>query len=84
MMNTKRKVLIGVVLLLVLAAQAGILRPEMRVGAGAALAAGLVAVGARTNRRPGGRVGHRRAVGGWQVAEVAHHRGLEGEVDVGG
>lgn len=49
--------LIGVVLLLVLAAQAGILRPEMRVGAGAVLAVGLVAVGARINRRPGGRVG---------------------------
>ena len=46
--------LIGVVLLLVLAAQAGILRPEMRVGAGAVLAVGLVAVGARINRRPGG------------------------------
>ena len=49
--------LIGVVLLLVLAAQAGILRPEMRVGAGAVLAAALVLVGVRLNRRPGGRVG---------------------------
>ncbi|MGE2716710.1 DUF2339 domain-containing protein, partial [Mycolicibacterium litorale] len=49
--------LIGVVLLLVLAAQAGILRPEIRVGAGAALAAGLVAVGCRVNAREGGRVG---------------------------
>jgi uncharacterized membrane protein len=49
--------LIGVVLLLVLAAQAGILRPEIRVDAGAALAAALVAIGVRLNRRPGGRVG---------------------------
>ena len=48
--------LIGVVLLLVLAAQAGILRPEIRVGAGAVLAGGVggVAVGCT---RPGGRVG---------------------------
>ncbi len=49
--------LIGVVLLLVLAAQAGILRPEIRVGAGAVLAGALVAVAARLNTRPGGRVG---------------------------
>jgi Predicted membrane protein (DUF2339) len=49
--------LIGVVLLLVLAAQAGILRPEIRVGAGAFLAGALVAVAAGLNRRPGGRVG---------------------------
>jgi uncharacterized membrane protein len=49
--------LIGVVLLLVLAAQAGILRPEFRVGAGAVLAAGLVAAACRLRRRPGGRVG---------------------------
>ncbi|BCI53674.1 hypothetical protein NIIDNTM18_29520 [Mycolicibacterium litorale] len=49
--------LIGVVLLLVLAAQAGVLRPEIRVAAGALLAAGLVAVGCRVNRRAGGRVG---------------------------
>ncbi|ORB17171.1 DUF2339 domain-containing protein, partial [Mycolicibacterium monacense] len=49
--------LIGVVLLLVLAAQAGILRPEIRVGAGALLAAALVAVGCRINSRDGGRVG---------------------------
>ena len=49
--------LIGVVLLLVLAAQAGILRPEIRVGAGAVLAGALVAVAARFNARPGGRVG---------------------------
>ncbi len=49
--------LIGVVLLLVLAAQAGILRPEIRVGAGAVLAGVLVAVAARLSPRPGGRVG---------------------------
>ena len=49
--------LIGVVLLLVLAAQAGILRPEIRVGAGAMLAGALVVVAARMNSRPGGRVG---------------------------
>lgn len=49
--------LIGVVLLLVLAAQAGILRPQIRVGAGALLAGALVAVAARMNVRPGGRVG---------------------------
>ncbi len=49
--------LIGVVLLLVLAAQAGILRPEIRVAAGALLAGALVAVAARLNSRTGGRVG---------------------------
>jgi uncharacterized membrane protein len=49
--------LIGVVLLLVLAAQAGILRPEIRVGAGALLAGALVGVATRLNARPGGRVG---------------------------
>jgi uncharacterized membrane protein len=49
--------LVGVVLLVVLAAQAGILRPEIRVGAGALLAAGLVGIGAWLNRRPGGRIG---------------------------
>ncbi|RDH75541.1 DUF2339 domain-containing protein [Mycolicibacterium moriokaense] len=49
--------LIGVVLLLVLAAQAGILRPEIRVSAGALLAGALVAVGVRLNAREGGRVG---------------------------
>ncbi|MGJ0118368.1 DUF2339 domain-containing protein [Williamsia sp. MIQD14] len=48
--------LVGVVLLLVLAAQAGILRPEVRVGAGGLLAAALVAIGARERRR-GSRVG---------------------------
>ena len=49
--------LIGVVLLLVLAAQAGILRPEIRIGAGAMLAGALVAVGSWLYARPGGRVG---------------------------
>lgn len=49
--------LVGVVLLLVLAAQAGILRPEIRVGMGALLAGGLVAVAYRLHARPGGRVG---------------------------
>ena len=49
--------LTGVVLLLVLAAQAGILRPEVRVTAGAVLAAGLVGTGWWWYRRPGGQVG---------------------------
>ncbi|TRW83306.1 DUF2339 domain-containing protein [Mycolicibacterium sp. 018/SC-01/001] len=49
--------LIGVVLLLVLAAQAGILRPEFRVAGGAVLAAALVGAGWRLQSRPGGRVG---------------------------
>jgi uncharacterized membrane protein len=49
--------LIGVVLLLVLAAQAGILRPEIRVGAGAVLAAALVAAAGWLYARPGGHVG---------------------------
>ncbi|MEO3760610.1 DUF2339 domain-containing protein [Mycobacterium sp. B14F4] len=49
--------LIGVVLLLVLAAQAGILRPEIRVAAGAVLAAALVGAGAWLYTRPGGRTG---------------------------
>ena len=49
--------LIGVVLLLVLAAQAGILRPEIRVGAGALLAGALVAAAWWLYARPGGRVG---------------------------
>jgi uncharacterized membrane protein len=49
--------LIGVVLLLVLAAQAGILRPEFRVAGGALLAVALVAAGAWLYARPGGRVG---------------------------
>ncbi|CRZ14460.1 hypothetical protein BN2156_01310 [Mycolicibacterium neworleansense] len=49
--------LTGVVLLLVLAAQAGILRPEFRVAAGAVLAGGLIGAGWWLYRRPGGRVG---------------------------
>ncbi|MGY4709050.1 DUF2339 domain-containing protein [Mycolicibacterium sp. CBM1] len=49
--------LVGVVLLLVLAAQAGLLRPELRVAAGAALAAALVGVAVRLHARAGGRVG---------------------------
>jgi len=49
--------LIGVALLLVLAAQAGLLRPEFRVGAGAVLAAGLVFGATRLKTRPGGTVG---------------------------
>ena len=49
--------LIGVVLLLVLAAQAGLLRPELRVAAGGVLGAVLVGIGMRLHARPGGRVG---------------------------
>ncbi|MGD9621228.1 MAG: DUF2339 domain-containing protein [Mycolicibacterium sp.] len=49
--------LIGVVLLLVLAAQAGILRPEFRVAAGAILAGALVGAAGWLHNRPGGRVG---------------------------
>lgn len=49
--------LIGVVFLLVLAAQAGMLRPEIRVAAGAVLAAGLVGAGWWLYLRPGGRIG---------------------------
>lgn len=49
--------LVGVVSLLVLAAQAGILRPEVRVAAGAVLAAVLVGAAVWLDRRPGGRVG---------------------------
>ncbi|MCV7422761.1 DUF2339 domain-containing protein [Mycobacterium yunnanensis] len=49
--------LVGVALLLVLAAQAGMLSPGVRVAAGAALAVGLVVVASRLVDRPGGRVG---------------------------
>ncbi len=49
--------LVGVVLLLVLAAQAGMLRPEIRVAGGAVLAVLLVVAGLRMNGREGGRVG---------------------------
>lgn len=49
--------LIGVVLLLVLAAQAGLLRPEIRVAGGSALAVALVGIATRLRGRPGGRIG---------------------------
>ncbi|MGV0625006.1 DUF2339 domain-containing protein [Mycolicibacter minnesotensis] len=49
--------LVGVVLLLVLAAQAGMLGPQIRVAGGIGLAAALVAVSGRLYHRPGGRVG---------------------------
>src|SRR5205085_847276 len=49
--------LIGVLLLLVLAAQAGILRPEFRVAGGAVLAGGLVAAAWWLYARTGGRIG---------------------------
>ncbi|OUS97571.1 DUF2339 domain-containing protein [Rhodococcus sp. NCIMB 12038] len=49
--------LIGVVMLLVLAAQAGFFGPELRVVAGGLFSAGLVVAGARVFGRPGGRVG---------------------------
>ncbi|WP_369386674.1 DUF2339 domain-containing protein [Mycobacterium kyorinense] len=49
--------LVGVVLLLVLAAKAGLLSPQIRVAGGGALAVALVTVGARLHSRPGGRVG---------------------------
>lgn len=49
--------LIGVVLLLVLAAQAGLLRPEIRVTGGTLLALGLVGVATWLRNRPGGRIG---------------------------
>ncbi|CAN5264947.1 DUF2339 domain-containing protein [soil metagenome] len=49
--------LVGVVMLLVLAAQAGILAPPVRVTAGAVLAVALVGVALRLNSRPGGRIG---------------------------
>ncbi|SDU47118.1 DUF2339 domain-containing protein [Gordonia westfalica] len=49
--------LIGIALLLVLAAQAGILRPEFRVAGGALLAAALVGTGIWLRRKPDGRIG---------------------------
>lgn len=49
--------LVGVVLLLVLAAKAGLLNPQIRVAGGTALAAALVGVGVRLQSRPGGRIG---------------------------
>ncbi|BDH58901.1 DUF2339 domain-containing protein [Tsukamurella sp. PLM1] len=49
--------LIGVAFLLVLAAQAGLLGPAVRVGLGAALATGLFGAGVWLRGRPGGRTG---------------------------
>ncbi|WP_245547124.1 DUF2339 domain-containing protein [Nocardia brevicatena] len=49
--------LIGIVMLLVLAAQAGVFGPVPRVVAGAAFSAALVGVGVRVYGRDGGRVG---------------------------
>lgn len=49
--------LIGIVMLLVLAARAGLLRPEIRVGLGGLLAVALVGAGLHVQSRPGGRVG---------------------------
>lgn len=49
--------LIGVLMLLVLAAQAGFFGPVARVVAGGALSAGLIGAGWRVFGRPGGRVG---------------------------
>lgn len=49
--------LIGVVMLLVIAARAGLLRPELRVGGGALLSAVLLAASTRLEQRLGGRVG---------------------------
>ncbi|MFD4366747.1 DUF2339 domain-containing protein [Rhodococcus sp. NPDC058521] len=49
--------LVGVVMLLVLAAQAGFFGPVPRVVAGAAFSACLVFVGLRVHARPGGRIG---------------------------
>ncbi|CAM3450977.1 DUF2339 domain-containing protein [Mycobacterium frederiksbergense] len=49
--------LIGVVLLVVLAAQAGLLAPPVRVAAGAVLAGGLIAGALWLSARPDGRVG---------------------------
>ncbi|WP_459545321.1 DUF2339 domain-containing protein [Nocardia sp. X0981] len=49
--------LIGVVMLLVLAAQAGVFGPVPRVVAGAAFSAALVGAGMRVYHRSGGRVG---------------------------
>ena len=49
--------LIGIVLLLVLAAQAGILRPEVRVAGGAVFAIALVVASTWWHRRPAGHTG---------------------------
>lgn len=49
--------LIGVAMLLVIAARAGLLRPELRVGGGALLSGGLLAASTRLQHRLGGRIG---------------------------
>lgn len=49
--------LVGVVMLLVLAAQAGWFGPELRVGAGAVFSVILIYIGSRVFGRSGGRVG---------------------------
>ncbi|GAB99306.1 hypothetical protein GONAM_08_00960 [Gordonia namibiensis NBRC 108229] len=49
--------LVGIALLLVLAAQAGILRPEFRVAGGGVLAAALVGTAIWLRRKPDGRIG---------------------------
>ncbi len=49
--------LIGVVMLLVIAARAGLLNPQVRVGGGAALSVALIAAGLRMHGRPGGSIG---------------------------
>lgn len=49
--------LIGIALLLVLAAQAGILRPEFRVAGGAVLATALVGTAIWLRHKPDGRIG---------------------------
>lgn len=49
--------LIGVVMLLVIAARAGLLNPQVRVGGGTVLSAVLIAAGLRVHGRPGGSIG---------------------------
>ena len=49
--------LVGVVMLLILAAQAGWFGPELRVGVGAVFSIALVYIGSRVFGKPGGRVG---------------------------
>lgn len=49
--------LIGVVMLLVIAARAGLLNPQVRVGGGAALSVALIAAALRVHGRPGGSIG---------------------------
>lgn len=49
--------LVGVVMLLVIAARAGLLNPQVRVGGGAILSGGLIAAALRVHGRPGGSIG---------------------------